>query len=370
MRGKRTKELCAGAGPIMRRNDPLEFARAIADFDQAIKLDPAFGLAYAHRADAKFDVGNYEGALRDAEHAVRLRPDDAWVRGLRGRIRVLAGKLDGAERDLNAALALNPELDWAYGRLAELRWRKGDAKSSLELLDKSLDGRFKRNPSSSMLRAGLLIKMKKWSAALDDLNECVRIPDCTPVVFRLREHARCELGDYAGAIDDLEFLAARCPSYAANWDYKPDPYQFAVSEHTLPDLLSLLRRHPLYSQGHVWIGECLIGLGRPEKALPHLEKALALRPHSSWANFWKAEALKMSGKFPEAVECLDDALSRVPRHSRARFLRGELKLHSGDRKGALRDMEGAVRWNPLDAGMRRRWDEARGASRSRPKTRR
>jgi len=48
---------------------------AIADWTEAIRLDPNFATAYVNRGKAKSDLGEYQGAILDYDQAIRLAPN-------------------------------------------------------------------------------------------------------------------------------------------------------------------------------------------------------------------------------------------------------------------------------------------------------
>jgi tetratricopeptide (TPR) repeat protein len=48
--------------------------RAIADYDQAIRLDPDFALAYNNRGDAWNGLGNIDRAMADFDAAIKADP--------------------------------------------------------------------------------------------------------------------------------------------------------------------------------------------------------------------------------------------------------------------------------------------------------
>ena len=54
-----------------------DFNRAIADYDQAIQLDPKYKLAYVNRGAAWAAKGELDRAIADFEQAIRLDPKDA-----------------------------------------------------------------------------------------------------------------------------------------------------------------------------------------------------------------------------------------------------------------------------------------------------
>ncbi|MDR3613796.1 MAG: tetratricopeptide repeat protein [Candidatus Obscuribacterales bacterium] len=63
------------------------FAEAIKDYDEAIKVDPNFGKAYANRGSAKYNTGDHKGALADFDVAARLMPENQAVSALRDQIK-------------------------------------------------------------------------------------------------------------------------------------------------------------------------------------------------------------------------------------------------------------------------------------------
>ena len=57
-----------------------EFERAIADCNEAIRLQPESFMAYATRGAAFRQKGDFATAMADLGHALRLKPDYQWAR--------------------------------------------------------------------------------------------------------------------------------------------------------------------------------------------------------------------------------------------------------------------------------------------------
>jgi tetratricopeptide (TPR) repeat protein len=55
-------------------DDKKDYARAIADFDAAIMLEPHYATAFYNRANAKLNAGDKAGAIADYRQALALRP--------------------------------------------------------------------------------------------------------------------------------------------------------------------------------------------------------------------------------------------------------------------------------------------------------
>jgi lipoprotein NlpI len=91
---------------------------AIADYSQAINLDPTRGSAFFHRGEIrlhqKFDT---DGALIDFDGAIARNYRPAFCYDSRGYARLAKGDIDGAIADFDLAINENDTLEDAY------RWR-------------------------------------------------------------------------------------------------------------------------------------------------------------------------------------------------------------------------------------------------------
>ena len=92
-----------------------EFDQAIADYSQAIALDPGLTAAYSNRASAYYDRGQYSGsqedfnlAIADYSAAIRLNPAEASVYSERGSAYRTSGDNDKALADFNEAIYRDP----------------------------------------------------------------------------------------------------------------------------------------------------------------------------------------------------------------------------------------------------------------------
>ncbi len=56
-----------------------EHFEAIVDFDEAIRLEKEYALAYFYRGQAKYALGEYREAIRDYGEVIRLEPQNAYT---------------------------------------------------------------------------------------------------------------------------------------------------------------------------------------------------------------------------------------------------------------------------------------------------
>lgn len=85
------------------RGGPRNLAAAIADYDRAIKLNPAYPNAHNDRGVARFYMGDYAGALRDFSTALDLKPEYQMARRGRGLALLKLGRRNEGLEDLALA---------------------------------------------------------------------------------------------------------------------------------------------------------------------------------------------------------------------------------------------------------------------------
>jgi tetratricopeptide (TPR) repeat protein len=59
---------------------------ALADYDEALTIDPEYASAHASRGAALADLGRREEALAALDRALELRPSYEWAGALRARL--------------------------------------------------------------------------------------------------------------------------------------------------------------------------------------------------------------------------------------------------------------------------------------------
>jgi tetratricopeptide (TPR) repeat protein len=195
-----------------------DYAQARADFDQVVRLEPAFADGYAHRALAAQALRQYDAAIADLTRALERTDAPTRYYFLRARARARAGDADGARRDREEGLRRRPtdEAGWVeYGlaRLADdpaaalddfrqaerlnprsfpalqnqayvLAEKLGRTEEAITRLDRALE----LYPQSVPARAGravLLARLGRTEAALADAGQCLAADNSPVVAFQV-----------------------------------------------------------------------------------------------------------------------------------------------------------------------------------------
>jgi tetratricopeptide (TPR) repeat protein len=88
--------------------------RAIADYSEAIKLNPKDALPYDNRGTAWRDKGDRARALADYNLAIKINPNNAAAYNNRGNVRREGGDYKRAVADYTEAIRLEPKFAVAY----------------------------------------------------------------------------------------------------------------------------------------------------------------------------------------------------------------------------------------------------------------
>jgi len=90
------------------------YNEAIADFTEAIKLNPRWTFPLYNRGLARLETGDYKGVIADSTEALRIQKNFSDAYRIRGIAYRLTGDYKAALENLNEAIRLNPRDDAAW----------------------------------------------------------------------------------------------------------------------------------------------------------------------------------------------------------------------------------------------------------------
>jgi tetratricopeptide (TPR) repeat protein len=114
--------------------DNGDYDKALADFNQAIQLDPKVAVAYNIRGAVYFHKGAYDRAFADFNQAIQLDPTYVFAYNNRGNVYLHKGDYDKAIADYDKAIQLDPKYAGAYDNRVKAYKVKGE-KGARHLLD-------------------------------------------------------------------------------------------------------------------------------------------------------------------------------------------------------------------------------------------
>jgi lipoprotein NlpI len=105
---------------------------ALSDFNEAITRDPGSAWAYSARGEIFKNKGDVSHAMADFSEAIRLDPDYAMPYGLRGQLYKSGGDFEHARADLNQSIRLDPNDATAYFIRGTVSYLMGDNPAALK----------------------------------------------------------------------------------------------------------------------------------------------------------------------------------------------------------------------------------------------
>ena len=138
-----------------------QYAEAIADFDETIRLKPNFADAYHNRGIAKYRLGRHESALMDFDETIRLKPNFADAYHNRGIAKYKLGRHESALMDFDETIRLKPNFADAYHN-------RGVTRVSLDFYDSGIAD------FDEALQINQGVKMH-YKSALSDFDETIRL---------------------------------------------------------------------------------------------------------------------------------------------------------------------------------------------------
>ncbi len=270
-----------GRNALRSRQDPKKIQAAIELFDQAIKQDPGFALAYTGMADAsllmyreKKDRFWSEKAIASAQQAERLNDKLPEVHFSLGTAYAATGQTAQAISELKRGLELSPNSDEAYRRLGTAYQSIGQKDDAIKALQKAVE-----------------INPYYWTnqSALGA--------------------AYFEYGNYEGALKQFQTVTQLEPQNAAGYDNIGSVYsRMGRYEDSVAAFQKALQIQP-YSATYTNLGTSFFYLKRYSESVQMFQKAVEMSPNDETFVGNLADAYRWAGDKNKANATYDQAIA-------------------------------------------------------------
>lgn len=179
-----------------------DYAGAIEDLTQAIKLKPDDTQARSSRASVREKIADYAGAIEDYTNIIGYNPNDGSAYILRAQVRLKLKDFIGAIADYNQALKLKPDDSYfILNNRGRAKLESGNHTGAIEDFTEAI--KLQPNGTYGYNNRGLAKrKLGEYAAAIEDHNQAIKLKPNETNAYRLRGHVKVELEDYTGAIED------------------------------------------------------------------------------------------------------------------------------------------------------------------------
>jgi len=325
-------------------------AEALADANEAIRLDESCAAAYFCRAIAYGSLGKADLGLAAILNAVRLDPENATLRLECADALLAAGDPLGAITHCDKAI----QIDGNDSRGFTLRGNAHQAIGRRDLAFNDYTTAIQSDPGDARaycFRGILRTEAGEYVEAVRDFDDAIRLePDVAGyhhqrgMAWLAKEDYDRAIADFSGAIKiDATFaiaFIARGTAFLRNG--KP--------EQSLTDLSEGIRLMPTSATAFVNRALSWQRLGNLRNAIDDCNHAIWLEPNNAGAYFYRAGVWDELGQFAKAMADYDEAIRLAPRDPRHYHRRGVLLLRMEYIDGAINDFDLAIALSPDGLG--------------------
>jgi len=265
----------------LRGGDEKSIQAASDYFEQALRADPKFALAYTGIADAslrmyiiKKDGFWTQKAVAAAQQAQQINDKLPEVHVALGNAYRASGKYEEATSELRRALSLAPNSDEAYRRLGDTYLESGNGPAAIEAIQKAVQ-----------------------------LN---------PYYWRNQNalgRAYFRLGDYPKALTAYQQIIEMQPDVGAGYENVGSVYvQQGKYQESIPYFQKALQIQPRFTT-YSNLGAAYFNSKQFPEAVGALEKAVALNPNDTLTTVNLADAYRSAGQKDKAHATYQQALS-------------------------------------------------------------
>jgi tetratricopeptide (TPR) repeat protein/TolB-like protein/predicted Ser/Thr protein kinase len=265
----------------LRAHETKSVETALDYFDQALKADPKFALAFAGEADASLRMyavkkDNFwtQKALTSAQAADQINDKLPEVHSVLGSAYIVTGKYAQAITELKRAISLAPSSDEAYRRLGAAYLASGDYPHAIEAFQKGVD-----------LNSYFWVNQNALADAY----------------FRS--------GDYAKALQGFQQVTVLAPDVDAGYENIGNVYaQQGKYQEAVPYFQKALAIEPYFST-YSNLGSAYFFLKQYAQAAEMFGKAVELNPNDTSMTVNLADSYRFSGQKDKARATYQQAVS-------------------------------------------------------------
>ena len=301
-----------------------QYEQAIADYSQALQIDPKAAFMYTNRGIAHAAQGNYEQAIADFNQAIQLDPEDAFAYIDRGIAYDELGKYEQAIADYSQAIQLNPEAADAYYNRANAYFDQG--KYEQTIADYSQAIQLNPDDADAYYNRGIAYdELGKYEQAIADYSQAIRINPEAAFIYTNRGIAYSSQGNYEQAIADFNQAIQINPDDAIAYYNRGIAYEkLDEYEQAIADYSQVIQLDPEYADAYYNRGIAYEELGEYKQAIADYGQAIQLDPDDADAYNNRGIAHAEQGHYEQAIADFTQTIQLDPEYTFAYNNRGGL----------------------------------------------
>lgn len=330
----------------LEKGDP---SGAVKAFDRSLQFDPDNPQIFHKRANAYYDLQEYDRAIADYTRAIELDSDNADSYYNRALTYYQTGDVSEAIDDLTQALRLNPQDTDAYYKRGLAHYEREDYDAAIQDYSEVI----RRQPKQAEAyrsRGTAQVKAGNLQAGLADYTEAIRLSPESFAAYYDRGRARFHLGDYQGALADYDRAIALEADNPAAYGNRCSTYiNLANYDAAIADCTKAIELQPSALD---YNNRCIaqLNLENYDAAIADCGRAIAMNPEDYKAYSNRGLVHSEAEDYEAAIADYTQAITLNPNDAESYSNRAQAYAELGDENQAIADYAQAIRLKPDFAG--------------------
>lgn len=159
-----------------------EVDAAMADFEQALSLDPTSINSLIKRASIFMERGELEKTIDELDHAEIINSNDPDLYYHRGQVRFLTNQLEGAVEDYKKSLSLDDKFVYAHIQLGVTLYKMGDIGEATKIFTKA-SRKFPKSFEVLNYRGEIFLDQGDFAEALASFDKASDLQPKSPLPY-------------------------------------------------------------------------------------------------------------------------------------------------------------------------------------------
>jgi tetratricopeptide (TPR) repeat protein len=323
-----------------------QYDRAIADCDEAVRIDPKNAMAYMNRGDAYGRKGDHERALADCSEAVRIDPQNPSAYNRRGYVHHEKKDYDQAIADFTEAIRLDVKSVRSYVSRGNSYGKKGDQDRAIADFTEAirLDP---KNAPAYYLRGAAFDEKGNFDRAIADCDQAIRLDPKSAWAYKYRGGAYFSKGDFNRALADITEAIRLDPKNAVFFTNRGQTYVAKREfDGAILDFSEAIRLDPKNASAYIGRGDAYGPEGDQDRAIADFSEAIRLDPKNARAYFYRGRSYSVKKDYNRAIADITEAIRLDPKKASAYIYRGQAYHWKKEDNRAIADFTEAIRIDP------------------------
>ncbi len=323
-----------------------DYDRALADLNEAVRIDPRNGVAFSNRGYAHYNKRAYDAAIADFTRSIEINPKYVNSWSLRGLTRGAMRDYATAIADYNEALKIEPDHALTLIRRGNAYRLNGDLDRSIADLSRAI----KIDPKAAAAfegRARAYAAKSEQDRAITDFTEMARLEARNVEAYLGRAQAHTSKRDLDRAIEDYTQVLTISPRHVTALVRRGNVYRGKNDfDRALADFEEAIKINPRAVGAYE--GRGLVWLDRSDfdRAITEFGEAIRVDPKFVPAYVSRSTAYMIKGDVDRGIADATQAIEIDPKNASGYNNRGSGLREKGDLDRAMADLDEAIRLNP------------------------